>query len=55
MKIHLFQMKLFQFQEVNNFRMEEIGKIQQKALIKSKLYLNKFGNTKYDKKKNNIF
>ena len=35
--------------------MKEIGKIQEKALTKSKLYLNKFGKTKFDKRKNNIF
>tara|TARA_E500000178_G_scaffold331708_1_gene364836 strand:- start:306 stop:725 length:420 start_codon:yes stop_codon:yes gene_type:complete len=35
--------------------MEKIGKIQQKALINSKLYLNQFSKSKYDHRKNNIF
>lgn len=35
--------------------MEKIGKIQQKALINSKLYLKQFSKSKYDHRKNNIF
>ena len=35
--------------------MEEIGKVQEKALINSKIYLNQFSKSKYNIRKNNIF
>ena len=35
--------------------MEEVGKVQEKALINSKIYLNQFSKSKYDFSKNNIF
>ena len=37
------------------FKMEEVGKVQEKALINSKIYLNQFSKSKYDFSKNNIF